>query len=131
MEAILDGPVVMIKDPRTEKNRVIDPGHIGRQLMGFRQLEAKLVVKVRCAWRARLLVKFYRLLQLVVRSSVVLDRVVACGACSLAMVSRGRSLLTTCACCESLCEPSRGLLELFCSFSVWVAFGFLLVPRRQ
>lgn len=47
LEAILDGPVVMIKDPRTEKNRVIDPGHIGRQLMGFRQLEAQLVVEVR------------------------------------------------------------------------------------
>lgn len=52
VEAILDGPVVMIKDPRTDKNRVIDPGHIGRQLMGFRQLEAKLVVKVRRARRA-------------------------------------------------------------------------------
>lgn len=47
VEAILDGPIVVIKDPRTEKNRVIDPGHIGRQLMGFRQLEAQLVVEVR------------------------------------------------------------------------------------
>eukprot|EP00904_Undaria_pinnatifida_P004554 jgi/Undpi1/1409/HiC_scaffold_11.g04800.m1 len=45
VEAILDGPIVVIKDPRTEKNRVIDPGHIGRQLMGFRQLEAQLVVE--------------------------------------------------------------------------------------
>eukprot|EP00903_Cladosiphon_okamuranus_P006174 g6071.t1 len=43
VEAILDGPIVVIKDPRTEKNRVIDPGHIGRQLMSFRQSEAKLV----------------------------------------------------------------------------------------
>lgn len=51
MEAILDGPIVMIKDPRTEKNRVIDPGHIGRQLMGFRQLEAQLVVEVRVSFR--------------------------------------------------------------------------------
>ena len=49
MEAILDGPIVMIKDPRTDKTRVIDPGHIGRQLMGFRQLEAQLVVEVRGA----------------------------------------------------------------------------------
>ncbi len=46
MEAILDGPIVVIKDPRTEKNRVIDPGHIGRQLMSFRQLEAQLVTDV-------------------------------------------------------------------------------------
>lgn len=47
VEAILDGPIVVIKDPRTGKNRVIDPGHIGEQLMGFRQLEAQLVIKVR------------------------------------------------------------------------------------
>lgn len=46
VEAILDGPIVVIKDPRTEKNRVIDPGHIGRQLMSFRQSEAKLVTLV-------------------------------------------------------------------------------------
>lgn len=46
VEAILDGPIVVIKDPRTEKNRVIDPGHIGRQLMSFRQSEAELVTVV-------------------------------------------------------------------------------------
>lgn len=46
MEAILDGPIVVIKDPRTEKNRVIDPGNIGRQLMAFRNLEAERVMKV-------------------------------------------------------------------------------------
>lgn len=42
----MDGPIVVIKDPRTEKNRVIDPGHIGRQIMSFRQLEAQHVIKV-------------------------------------------------------------------------------------
>lgn len=36
----------MIKDPRMEKNRVIDPGHIGRQVMAFRTREAKRVIKV-------------------------------------------------------------------------------------
>lgn len=46
VEAILDGPIVVIKDPRTEKNRVIDPGHIGKQLMTFRQQEAQIVVEV-------------------------------------------------------------------------------------
>lgn len=46
VEAILDGPIVVIKDPRTEKNRVIDPGHIGKQLMMFRQQEAQVVMKV-------------------------------------------------------------------------------------
>lgn len=46
LEAVLDGPIVMIKDPRTGKNRVIDPGHIGRQIMAFRNVEAKRVIKV-------------------------------------------------------------------------------------
>ncbi|CAM9357348.1 unnamed protein product [Pylaiella littoralis] len=45
VEAILDGPIVVIKDPRTDKNRVIDPGHIGKQLMMFRQQEAQVVMK--------------------------------------------------------------------------------------
>ncbi|CAM9670451.1 unnamed protein product [Ectocarpus sp. 4 AP-2014] len=45
VEAIIDGPIVVIKDPRTEKNRVIDPGHIGGQLMTFRQSEAQLVTE--------------------------------------------------------------------------------------
>ncbi|CAM9787914.1 unnamed protein product [Scytosiphon promiscuus] len=44
VEAVLDGPIVVIKDPRTQKNRVIDPGHIGRQLMSFRQSEAQVVI---------------------------------------------------------------------------------------
>lgn len=46
VEAILDGPIVVIKDPRTEKNRVIDPGLIGRQIMHFRSKEAERVIQV-------------------------------------------------------------------------------------
>ena len=42
----MDGPIVVIKDPRKEKTRIIDPSYIGRQIMGFRQLEAQLVIKV-------------------------------------------------------------------------------------
>ncbi|CAN0079394.1 unnamed protein product [Discosporangium mesarthrocarpum] len=44
VEAILDGPIVMIKDPRTDKPRMIDPSKIAREIMGFRHKEARAIV---------------------------------------------------------------------------------------
>lgn len=46
VEAILDGPIVVVQDPRTERKRMIDPGDIGRQIMSFRSREARLVIRV-------------------------------------------------------------------------------------
>lgn len=64
-----------------------------------------------------------------VRSSVVvLDRVVGCVACSLAMMSRERSLLRTCARCESLCEPAAAsrlvgiVLQVLSLGGFWLSF---------
>lgn len=59
---MLDGPIVVIKDPRTEKNRVIDPGHIARQLMGFRSKEAKLVVKVTDRYQSTVVISYVTLI---------------------------------------------------------------------